>query len=288
MSPATRFAPSPTGALHLGHAFSALVAHDLARALGGRFLMRIDDLDSRRVREAFREAIDVDLAWLGLAPDAPPLVQSERTAAYADGLEQLRTLGLAYRCFCSRAEIAASVSAPHGPDGPVYPGTCRALSAGEAEARAAAGEAFAWRLDMARALARTNLASLTWHELDKGIIAADPAQFGDVVLARRDGAFAYHLASTIDDAAQGISHVVRGADLFCATHIHRLLQALLDLPVPHYRHHALIGDDSGRRLAKRNESAALATLRQAGVDGRMLADALRAGTLPIGTCWLNP
>lgn len=287
---ATRFAPSPTGLLHLGHGYSALVAHDLARALGGAFLLRLDDLDSGRVRSGFRQAIDGDLAWLGLMPDAPPVAQSDRLSAYADALEALQRDGLAYPCFCTRSEIAASVAAPHGPDGAVYPGTCRSLLPNRAMARLAAGDAHAWRLDMDKALARVRSALgavPVWHDRDVGTVPCAAHSFGDVVLARRDGAFAYHLASTIDDAAMGISHVVRGADLFAATHVHRLLQALLDLPTPAYVHHRLVGDANGRRLAKRDDAASLASLRDSGIDPQRLVEDLRRDLLPLGYRWIG-
>lgn len=282
---ASRFAPSPTGQLHLGHAYSALVAHDVAREVAGAFRLRIDDLDAGRVRGEFRAAIDRDLAWLGLVPDGAAVVQSRRTALYADALERIKATGLAYPCFCSRAEIAASVAAPHGPEGAVYPGTCRGMDAGIAAARIAAGESHAWRLDGARAVARCG--SLHWQDRDAGTVTADPLPFGDVVLARRDGAFAYHLASTVDDAAMGISHVVRGRDLFGATHVHRLLQALFDLPTPHYIHHRLIGDAAGKRLAKRDDAASIASLREGGVDPQRLIDNLRQSALPLGYRWLD-
>lgn len=261
------------------------MAHDVAREMGGAYLLRIDDLDTGRVRDEYRAGIDRDLAWLGLTPDAPPLVQSERVADYAAALERLKAAGLAYPCFCTRAEIAASVSAPHGPDGPVYPGTCRGMDAGLASARIAAGEDHAWRLDMAKALKGTN--ELVWRDRAAGTVSADPAPFGDIVLARRDGAFAYHLASAIDDAAQGISHVVRGADLFAATHVHRLLQALLGLPTPAYVHHRLIADADGKRLAKRHDAASIASLRAAGMEPGLLIDNLRHGVLPLGYRWLD-
>lgn len=290
MSVVSRFAPSPTGPLHLGHAWSALVAHDAARTAGGQFLLRIDDIDPGRVRSVFRDAIDVDLAWLGLVPDGEPLVQSLRFPAYRAALERLAGDGLAYPCFCTRAEIAAeiaaSASAPHGPDGPVYPGTCRRLSANEAAARIVAGEAHAWRLDMAGALGRTG--PLVWYDETGRAIAADPAPFGDIVLARRDAPASYHLASTLDDAATGVTLAVRGSDLFAATHIHRLLQALLDLPSPAYLHHQLIGDADGRRLAKRHDAASIASLRAAGVDPNTLITDLRIGRLPLGYRWVAP
>lgn len=287
----TRFAPSPTGRLHLGHAFSALVAHDQARAAAGRFLLRIDDLDAGRVRDDYRTGIDEDLAWLGLTPDAPPLVQSQRVAAYEQALNHLRQARLAYPCFCSRADIAAqiaaSVAAPHGPDGTAYPGNCRTLAPSAAEDRIAAGDPHCWRLDMAGALARVTQ-PLAWHDAIRGDISADPAPFGDIVLARRDAPAAYHLASTFDDSAQGITLVVRGTDLFAATHIHRLLQALLDLPTPAYHHHALIAGADGRRLAKRDDAASIVSLRLGGTDPALLVDGLRKGQLPLGYGWLKP
>jgi glutamyl-Q tRNA(Asp) synthetase len=287
---ATRFAPSPTGLLHLGHAYSAMVAHDVARSMGGQFLLRIDDLDDRRVRDTYRTAIIDDLAWLGLVADGPPVRQSRRRALYDDALGTLRTAGLAYPCFCSRSDIAASVAAPHlatpGPDGPAYPGTCRALSDAQSGARMANGEAFAWRLDMARAVNQAG--AVMWVDAIAGPVIADPLPFGDVILARRDGVPAYHLASTVDDAVMAISHVVRGADLFAATHIHRLLQALLALPTPHYHHHRLIGDTAGRRLAKRYDAASLAAYREQGMAPATLVSDLRRGILPPGTGWAAP
>lgn len=290
MTVVTRFAPSPTGPLHLGHAWSALVAHDAARAAGGRFLLRIDDIDPGRVRVHFRDAIDVDLAWLGLAPDDEPLVQSQRFPAYRVALERLAADGLAYPCFCTRAEIAAeiaaSAAAPHGPDGPVYPGTCRTRAADVAAERIAAGEAHAWRIDMAEALRRTG--PLVWYDETGRAVTADPAPFGDIVLARRDAPASYHLASTLDDAAMGVTLAVRGEDLFAATHIHRLLQALLDLPSPAYRHHRLIGDADGRRLAKRHDAASIASLRAAGSNPHTLITDLRTGRLPLGYHWVAP
>lgn len=287
----TRFAPSPTGWLHLGHGYSALVAHDQARAVGGRYLLRIDDLDTGRVRDMYRAGIDDDLAWMGIVPDAAPLVQSHRLPAYAAALDRLRDDDLAYPCFCTRADIAAqiaaSVAAPHGPDGPAYPGTCRGLPKSLSAARIAAGDPHCWRLDMAAALART-AGPLTWDDAIRGCVIADPAPFGDIVLARRDAPAAYHLASTVDDAHLGITLVVRGADLFAATHVHRLLQALLGLPTTTYHHHALIAGPDGRRLAKRDDAASIASLRQGGVDPDQLIEALRSGQLPLGYGWLNP
>jgi glutamyl-Q tRNA(Asp) synthetase len=282
----TRFAPSPTGRLHLGHAFSAIQAHDVARERGGHFLLRIEDIDGTRSRPEHVQAILDDLAWLGLAWDGAAAFQSQRLGLYQAALDRLRAAGLVYPCFCTRAEIAREIaaagSAPHGPDGPVYPGICRELSDEERAARMA--EPHAWRLDMERALAAaaTLTPTLAWHDELAGPQIADPSMFGDVVLARKDAPASYHLAVTVDDAAQGVTHVIRGRDLLAATHVHRLLQALLGLPVPTYRHHPLLTDADGRRLAKRNGAPTLDMLRLAGVDGRALADDLRRGVLPSG------
>ena len=280
----TRFAPSPTGRLHLGHAYSAILAHDYARERGGAFLLRIEDIDPGRSREAFVRGIEEDLAWLGLAWDGEAVHQSRRLPLYAEALDRLKARGLAYPCFCTRsaiaAEIAASAAAPHpgaravagGPDGPLYPGTCRRLSLSERESRA--NEPHAWRLDTAAASALAG--PLYWRDGDTEV-EAEPEAFGDVVLARKDAPVSYHLAVTVDDAAQGVTDVVRGRDLYSATDVHRLLQALLGLPTPHYHHHPLLAGPDGRRLAKRNGAPALADLRAAGADGRALAQDLRAG-----------
>ena len=284
----SRFAPSPTGRLHLGHAYSAVRAHDLARDNGDRFLLRIEDIDGTRCREEFIAGIEEDLAWLGLAWDGPVIRQSARMHFYAEALARLQGMGLVYPCFCTRAEIAASASAPHGPEGPVYPGTCRALS--DAEHAARRGEPHCWRLNMARAI---EVASdtpsptraeglLWWHDEYAGWITADPASAGDVVLARKETPTSYHLAVTIDDAAQGVTDVVRGMDLFEATHVHRLLQALLGLPTPKYHHHPLLVGPDGKRLAKRNGARPLAELRAEGADPKTLLAAVRAGQVPIG------
>ncbi|MDH7972167.1 tRNA glutamyl-Q(34) synthetase GluQRS [Sphingomonas sp. AR_OL41] len=275
----SRFAPSPTGLLHLGHAWSAIQAYDRARGAAGRFLLRIEDIDGTRSRESFVAAIEQDLRWLGLDWDGPVLRQSQRLPFYEAALDQLRALGLLYPCFCTRAEIAASLSAPHGDAGPIYPGTCRHLP-DEQRAWRLAGEQHAWRLDMAAAVALAG--PLAWQDELAGTIAATPAIHGDVILARKDAPASYHLAVTVDDAAQGISHVVRGRDLFAATHVHRLLQALLGLPTPVYRHHALIGGLDGRRLAKRDRAPTLADLRAADQDGTALTGMLRSGRPPIG------
>lgn len=275
----TRFAPSPTGELHLGHAYSAALAHDAARAAGGRLRIRIDDIDGSRSREEFVAASLADLRWLGVDWDGDPVRQSAHLGHYAAALETLRARGLVYPCFCTRADIAASLAAPHGPSGAVYPGTCRHLDDAERERRTAR-EPHCWRLDMARGLALAG--NLTWEEQGGGVRAADPAAHGDVVLARKDAPASYHLASTLDDAAMGVSHVIRGADLIASTDVHRLLQALLGLPVPVYRHHGLVCGPDGKRLAKRDAAASLASLRAGGVDGAALAADLVAGRLPAG------
>jgi glutamyl-Q tRNA(Asp) synthetase len=260
----TRFAPSPTGFLHLGHAHSALFAHRAARAAGGRFLLRIEDIDAGRCRPDFIDAIFEDLAWLGLDWERPVRRQSEHLADYRRALDRLEAAGLIYPCFCTRKDIAEAGNAPHGPDGPVYPGTCRDLPAAERQARLASGTPYALRLAVGAALARTG--PLSWRDREAGLVAADPAAFGDVVLARKDTPTSYHLAVTVDDALQGVTLVTRGVDLFAATHIHRLLQALLDLPVPDYHHHRLLTDAAGRRLAKRDHAATLRSLRETGAE----------------------
>ncbi|PSJ41879.1 tRNA glutamyl-Q(34) synthetase GluQRS [Allosphingosinicella deserti] len=278
----SRFAPSPTGRLHLGHAYSALLAHDFARDRNGAFLLRIEDIDPGRVRSLFVDGIIEDLMWLGLDWDGEILFQSERLPFYAEALDGLKTRGLVYPCFCTRseiaAEVAASASAPHGPDGPLYPGICRRLSRDE-RARRLAAEPHAWRLDTAKASAEAG--PLYWHDEETEVLA-EPQAFGDVVLARKDAPTSYHLAVTVDDAGQGVTDIVRGRDLYAATDVHRLLQALLELPTPHYHHHPLLTDAEGLRLAKRTGAPTLASLREAGADpARLIAD-LRMGQLPGG------
>jgi glutamyl-Q tRNA(Asp) synthetase len=275
----TRFAPSPTGPLHLGHAFSALTAWDLAQAAGGRFLLRIEDIDRARCRPEWERAIAADLHWLGLDWPVPVMRQSGRAAAYDAALDRLAALGVTYRCRCSRADIRAALSAPQegvamGPDGPVYPGTCRGRGVQDPGA--------AIRLDMARAVALTG--PVAWHETGpeaRGLQLWTPAQLlaevGDVVLARRDLGTSYHLAVVVDDAAQGVTLVVRGADLLAATAIHGVLQRLLGLPVPDYHHHRLIRDGQGRRLAKRDDARAIALYR---AEGASPADIRRMVGLP--------
>ncbi len=279
MMPVTRFAPSPTGRLHAGHGYSALMAHDFARAREGRFLLRIEDIDRGRCRAAHVQAMLDDLRWLGIEWDGDIMFQSARMVIYADALDRLKAMGVVYPCFCTRAdiarEIAASQSAPHGPDGPLYPGTCRGLPEAERAARLAS-EDHAWRIDMGRAAALTG--PLDWHDAAAGRVIADPLSLGDVVLARKDAGTSYHLAVTVDDAAQEVTDVVRGLDLFHATHVHRLLQALLGLPTPGYRHHPLLTDADGKRLAKRDGAPTLAAMRERGEDGLAVAARLRNGT----------
>lgn len=262
----TRFAPSPTGYLHEGHAFSALFA---ASAAGpdGRFLLRIEDIDGTRCRPEFEVAIYEDLAWLGLRWETPVRRQSEHFAEYGAALARLQAEGLVYPCFCTRKEIAAEIArsagAPHGPDGPLYPGTCRDLTQGDRAARIAAGTPYALRLDMAAATARTGVL----HLVESGArLEAHPAQFGDVVLGRKETPASYHLAVTLDDALQRVTLVTRADDLKPAAHLHRLLQALLALPVPEWRHHALLTDGAGKRLAKRDNAPPLRELRARGIS----------------------
>ncbi|MEO1307075.1 MAG: tRNA glutamyl-Q(34) synthetase GluQRS [Pseudomonadota bacterium] len=258
----TRFAPSPTGPLHLGHALSAITAHDAARAAGGTFLLRIEDLDQSRCRPEYEAGIFDDLAWLGLTWDGPVWRQTDRTAAYANTLRQLDQLGLIFPCQCRRADILAAYTGdpPFGPDGILYPGTCRHRSMADRAPQDAV------RLDMAKAVQQID--PVTFREGDQ-IVACDDltSKVGDVVLARRDsGAAAYHLACIVDDAAQGVTHVIRGLDLFEATQIHVVLQQLLGLPTPNYQHHRLITDENGKRLAKRHDSKAIAKFRQEGLS----------------------
>jgi len=275
-TPIFRFAPSPNGFLHLGHAYSALLNHDLARARGGRFLLRIEDIDATRCRPEYETAIYQDLAWLGLAWEAPVRRQSEHFAAYRAALQRLERQGLVYASFESRAEIARLVRAreaegpwPRDPDGaPLYPGSARSLSADERARRIAAGESYALRLDMAAAL--TRVGPQTWREQEPAggvaTVAADPAAWGDVVLARKETPTSYHVSVVVDDAAQGITDVVRGRDLLASTAVHRLLQALLGLPAPVYRHHSLILDADGRKLSKSTRATGLRELRAGGAS----------------------
>jgi glutamyl-Q tRNA(Asp) synthetase len=262
----TRFAPSPTGYLHLGHAHAALVAWRRARDGGGRFLLRIEDIDATRCLPEFIEAAMEDLRWLGVDWDGLR-VQSAHLGEYRVVLDGLAARGLTYPCFCTRTEIAREIEAaggaPHGPDGPVYPGICRGLSEARRQARLLAGEPHAIRLDMARALAEVG--PLGFHDAAHGHVACRPERFGDVVLGRKDVPTSYHLCVTHDDATQGVTLVTRGADLLAATDVHRVLQALMGWPTPDYEHHALLTDGQGRRLAKRDKAATLRSLRAAGM-----------------------
>ena len=271
----TRFAPSPNGLLHLGHAYAAIVAHDLAQARGGAFLLRIEDIDGTRSRAGLVDDFMADLRWLGLRWDGEIVFQSARLESYVAAGERLKAMGLLYPCQCTRAEVAAAAVAT-GPDGPIYPGTCRGRDVPQAGA--------SWRLDMAKAAAQAG--PLMWTDELAGEQRATPEVFGDVVLLRKEAPASYHLAATLDDAVDDITLVTRGADLFAASHVHRLLQALLDLPVPVWYHHALLieADAKGhwRKLAKRRGSAALADLRRAGEDGPALAAALKAQRFPAG------
>ena len=280
----TRFAPSPNGPLHLGHAFSAIIGHDLARSRDGRFLLRIEDIDGARSRPELAAEFRADLAWLGLTFEDVP-AQSARLASYSAAAARLRVAGLLYPCTCTRSEIEAA-SLLTGPEGPIYPGTCKGRPGDPARPPA-------WRLDIAASLARTG--PLVWEDEVHGTQTADRgslASFGDVVLVRKDAPASYHLAATLDDAADGVTLATRGMDLFAATHIHRLLQALLGLPVPRWHHHPLLLDASGEKLAKRRGSGAgglgLSDRRATGEDGGALADALRAGRFPTGISLDNP
>jgi glutamyl-Q tRNA(Asp) synthetase len=270
----TRFAPSPTGYLHLGHVRSALEGWRAARRAGGRFLLRLEDIDRTRCRDQYAAAIIEDLAWLGLDWDGPVRRQSEHFADYGAALARLDEQGLLYPCFCTRSEIQAEIAraggAPQGELGPLYPGTCRRLSLSERAARRARGADYALRLDVAAALARTG--PLFWDD-DGREFAADPAAQGDVVLARKEMPASYHLAVTVDDALQAVTLVTRGLDLFAATHIHRLLQTLLGLPTPAYRHHKLLTDAQGRRLAKRDKALTIRTMRDAGATAAAILQA---------------
>jgi glutamyl-Q tRNA(Asp) synthetase len=277
MPPVFRFAPSPNGYLHLGHAFSALLNHDLARRAGGRLLLRIEDIDPARCRPEYEDAIYEDLGWLGIRWEAPVRRQSEHLADYRQALEKLSAQGLVYPSFESRAEIAKLVAAreadgpwPRDPDGaPLYPGSAKRLSAAERARLIASGAPYALRLDTRAAIARAG--DLTWTEQgegpygETGRITANPQAWGDVILARKETPTSYHLSVAVDDALQGVTDVVRGQDLFHATGVHRLLQRLLSLPEPAYRHHRLIRDAAGAKLAKSTGSTGLRELRAAGM-----------------------
>ncbi|MBO0741717.1 MAG: tRNA glutamyl-Q(34) synthetase GluQRS [Hyphomicrobiaceae bacterium] len=272
--PVFRFAPSPNGELHLGHAFSALIGYERACASGGRFLVRIEDLDKGRARARYVAGILADLAWLGVVWEEPVVYQSRRLPAYRAASERLERMGLLYPCFATRAEIAAAAGSGRDPDGaPLYPGLYKGRAPAEIARRRAAGEPYALRLDMAAAIdaAAVKLASspLGFVELDaqggSHVIKARPESWGDAVIVRKDAPASYHLAVVVDDAWQGVSHVTRGRDLYAATDLHRLLQVLLDLPAPIYHHHRLITDAAGRKLAKSARDTSLRSLRERGV-----------------------
>jgi glutamyl-Q tRNA(Asp) synthetase len=269
----TRFAPSPNGPLHLGHAWAAIIAHDRARKSGGTFLLRIEDIDGARSRPDLAAQFRADLAWLGLSWREVTL-QSQRIDRYAQAADALRAAGLLYPCRCTRAQIAAAATV-QGPDGPLYPGTCR-------RDPVPPGPDVAWRLDMARAIALAG--PLAWEDERRGAQHARPEMFGDVVLWRKDAPASYHLAATVDDAADGVNVVTRGIDLFRATHVHRLLQALLGLPVPRWHHHPVLVGPDGRKLAKRRDARGLVERRLAGENGQDIADAFRAGLFDTGLC----
>jgi len=280
----TRFAPSPTGLLHLGTAASALTGWTIAKRASGRFLLRIEDIDPARCRPEYEAAIYEDLAWLGLDWEQPVRRQSEHMADYAAALHRLESIGVIYPCFCSRKEIedeiAAAAHAPHGPEGPHYPGTCRSLSTSARAARIERGDAYALRLDAGRAAQIAG--PLSWQEEGRGAIAVDPQTLGDAVLARKDVAASYHLAVTVDDDIQGVTLITRGQDLFHATHLHRLIQALLGLKEPAYHHHALLSNEEGKRLSKRDGALAL---RQMRADGFSAAEVRNRAGFPD---WPSP
>ncbi|MEP0392340.1 MAG: tRNA glutamyl-Q(34) synthetase GluQRS [Erythrobacter sp.] len=268
----TRFAPSPNGPLHLGHAFAAIVAHDLAKEQRGRFLLRIEDIDGARSRPELADEFRRDLEWLGLEWDEV-LPQSTRIASYEKAFAQLKEAGVIYPCQCSRTDIQAAGAKP-GPMGAIYPGTCRHLDA-------ACDGPVQWRLNITRA--DKIAGQLKWYDTFDGTQFCDPYELGDVVIWRCDEPASYHLAVTLDDAVDGVTLATRGRDLFAATHIHRLLQALLDLPIPAYHHHPLLLDETGQKLAKRRGSPSLSDRRLAGEDGLMLATQLRLQKFELGT-----
>jgi glutamyl-Q tRNA(Asp) synthetase len=277
----TRFAPSPTGRLHLGHAYSAVLGHRRAHENGGKFLLRIEDLDQTRCRAEFVDGIVEDLQWLGLDWSEPVLFQSKRAAVYERALAQLREQTLVYPCFCTRSDIAAALEAPHGASAH-YPGTCREL-ADDPDRRASMPHS--WRLDAAKALALAGLPS--WTEADGRTYQSRREEFDDVILARKDAPAAYHLACVVDDAASGVTLVTRAADLRSSTPVQRLLQQLLGFPEPTYLHHPLVAHVDGRRLAKRDLAPTLAAMRKAGADGRALAADLARDKLPLGFTFIG-
>lgn len=277
-----RFAPSPNGLLHLGHAYAAIVAHDFARNKRGRILLRMEDIDVQRSRPEYADAILEDMRWLGLTFDGEVIYQSSRFRDYDEALQRLIHLGMTYPCFCTRSGLRAvheQGGAEIGPDGPIYPGTCRGLPAAEVEKRMQS-EAYCLRLD-AQKVAR-QCGPLVWQDEHRGEQIADHAVLGDVIIQPKDTPVSYHIAVTLDDARDRISHVVRGQDLLASTHVHRFLQALLELPTPNYLHHPVLLDETGFKLGKSRNSASLAILRKQGMDGQELADRLRENIFPVG------
>jgi len=276
MTSRTRFAPSPSGHLHLGHAFSALYAWERAGKNSENFVLRFEDIDFARCKPEFEVSIKEDLNWLGIEWSVEPLRQSERQSLYDAALEKLAEQQLLYPCFCTRKdverEVQAAVNAPHGPEGWLYPGSCRKLSINEQQERQNSGEAFSLRLKMDHAVQRAG--NLTWIDRMVGEIPANPSVLGDVILARKDVGTSYHLAVTVDDADQGINLITRGEDLFHASHLHRLLQAILELPVPKWEHHPLVLDENGKRFAKRNQSVTLGYLREIGTTPNEIREQL--------------
>jgi len=273
----TRFAPSPSGLLHKGHAYSALLAYKIAIENKGRFLVRIEDIDTGRCKPAFTQAILADLKWLGLTWEEPVRIQSENFTDYEAALDMLKKLDVVYPCFCTRKEIQDEISsskrAPHGPDGPLYPGTCRHLDKNIRAHAIANGRPHAWRLNLSKALTHITT-PLVWHEQCHGLIPAQPDLLGDCILARKDTPTSYHLSVVVDDALQGVTHIVRGEDLYYATHLHVVLQQLLGLPTPQYQHHALLMDETGVRYAKRNKAVTLQSIRENGIDSASLKASL--------------
>ena len=284
----TRFAPSPSGPLHVGHLLAALQARRLADAHGGRCLLRVEDIDQRAQHPEYLVLMYEDLRWLGLHFDGEGMEQTQRFGVYEQALDELRRAGVLYPCFCTRSEIKAQLAemgrAPHATLGYLYPGTCRRLSDAEVAEKLAAGIPHSWRLDMRRV--QDLIGCPTWHDMHRGTQRCVPTAYGDVVLARKDFPASYHLSVVIDDAAQGVSHVTRGADLFDATHIHRALQGVLGLPVPLYCHHALLRDNAGKRLAKRDGARSIASLRETGFSPRQVLDSLHSALQRGGVWWV--
>ena len=282
----TRFAPSPSGPLHVGHLLAALQARRLADVHGGSCLLRVEDIDQRAQHREYLDLMYEDLEWLGLHFDGEVMVQTQRFGTYQAVLDRLREMGLLYPCFCTRSEIKAQLAelgrAPHATLGYLYPGTCRRLSDDAVAERLASGMPHCWRLDMQRV--QDLIGCPTWHDMRRGTQRCVPTAYGDVVLARKDFPASYHLAVVVDDAAQGVTHVTRGEDLFESTHIHRALQAVLGLPVPLYCHHSLLRDNEGKRLAKRDGARSIASLREAGYTPQQVRDSLQQA-LQRGGIW---